>query len=173
MHHLHTVYNTIYDSPKSGLNLLIISSIFLLIVAFCIMMYRGRGRNAVLTLNTGNKGNPYLLILIPTTFVYLLFGGIDLSEISIYKRDKAFLNSNQVKVVEGDVTDFHAMPDNGHGYEYFYVAGIGFQYSKYEEAIGGYHTTALDGGIIKPNLYIRISYEPTDFRNIILKIETD
>jgi len=136
-------------------------------------MYRGSGRKAVITLNIGTKGNPYLLILIPVTFVYLVFGGIDLSEISIYKRDKALLISNQVKVVEGNVTDFHAMPGDGHGNEYFIVNGIGFAYSKYEEAIGGYNKTVLDGGVIKPNLYVRISYEPTDFRNIILKLEIE
>jgi len=173
MHHLHTVYNTINDSPQSVLHLIIISTAFLVAVFFCVVMYRGRGRKAKITLNTGDKVNPFLMALLPITFVFLIYAYIDALEINIYYRDKAILSSSELKTVEGYVKDFHPQSDTGHGYEYFYVNGVGFAYGKYEEAIGGYHLTVLDGGKIRSGLYVRIGYYPTDFRNIILKLETE
>jgi len=136
-------------------------------------MYRGKGRNAQITLNTGHKVNPFLFVLVPVTFVFLVYVHIDILDINVYLQDKEVFNSRQLKVVEGMVTDFHPMPANGHGYEYFYVNGIGFEYSKYEDGIGGYHKTASEGGVLKANLYVKISYYQTDFRNIILKLETE
>jgi len=172
MHRLHPVYNTIDDSPPI-IHLIICCVAFVLIVCFCITMYSGIGRNATVRLSTGDKVNPFLFILVPVTIGFLIFLHIDILDINVYQQDKAIFNSRQFKVVEGRVTDFHPMPGDGHGNEYFYVDSIGFAYSKYEEAIGGYHKTSLDGGVIKANLYVRISYYPTDFRNIILKLETE
>lgn len=172
MHRLHTVYSTLDESPPIT-HMIVCSVVFLLIFYFCIRMYLGKGRNLKVTLNTGDKANPFLFVLIPVTIGFLIFLYIDILDINVYLQDKAVFNSSQLKVVQGKVTDFHPMPEDGHGYEYFYVNGVGFSYSKYEDAIGGYHKTVLDGGVIKANLYVRIGYYPTDFRNIILKLETE
>ncbi len=172
MHRLHTVYTTIDDRPPIT-HLVIWCIAFVLIVCFCMIMFFGKGRNAVITLNTGHKVNPFLIALLPVTFIFLVFLHIDILDINVYNEDKDVFYSSRLKVVEGRVIDFHPMPDGGHANEEFYVNDIEFNYSKYEEGIGGYHKTQVEGGVIKPNLYVKISYYPTDFRNIILKLETE
>ncbi len=93
-------------------------------------MYLGIGRNIKVTLNTGDKANPFLFALLPVTIGFLIFLHIDILDINVYQQDKAVYNNGQFKVVEGKVTDFHPMPGDGHGYEYFYVEGVGFNYSQ-------------------------------------------
>ncbi|MGF7040082.1 hypothetical protein [Mucilaginibacter lappiensis] len=173
MHRLHSVYNTIDDRPISTLTLIIVCLAFALLIYATFAIYRGIGKNLVVTMRGGGKTNIFIPIILAETVYILFFLFSNISTINLYQHDKDIYNSKQLLFVEGAVTDFHPMPGNGHGNEYFYVNGVPFGYSKFEEGIGGYHMTSLDGGAVKANLYVRIGYYHTDFRNIILKLETE
>jgi len=172
MHHLHTVYSTL-DNPPSILILILVCIAFILVVYFCITMYFGVGRDAKITLNTGNKVNPFLAALVPVTFLFLGFLYQNILNINVYRHDKAMLNSNQLKTVEGIVDDYSPASKDGHGDEGFTVQGVEFHYSHFEEGRSGYHETSWYGGVIRPNLYVRIGYYFDGDRNAILKLETE
>ncbi len=175
MHHLHTVFNTVNDSPRSTLHLILACTAFVLVVSFCVAMYLGRGRKAVITLNTGHKVNPFLMALLPATLVFAIYAKIDIMDINVYQHDKALLNSNssEVKVVEGNVKNYYAEARDGHGNEEFTVQDTLFHYSHFEDGRSGYHATYWYGGVIRQNLYVRITYYYDGDRNAILKLETE
>ncbi|SDE76231.1 hypothetical protein SAMN05216464_10993 [Mucilaginibacter pineti] len=174
MHHLHSVYNTVNDSPRSTLQLVIRCVVFLLAISFCIMMYLRKGRNAVVTLRGGGKVNPFLFALVPITIFFLMFLSTDILEINVYRHDKALLNSNskELKILEGTVKNYYPESKEGHGEE-FTVQDTLFHYSHFEEGRSGYHQTFLYGGVIRQNLYVRITYYYDGDRNAILKLETE
>jgi len=136
-------------------------------------MYLGRGRHWEIKLNTGHKVNPFLIALLPASFLFLVSLQVDLLEINVYEHDKTMLNSNKTKIVEGIVANFSPESKDGHGYETFTVQGVEFHYATLEEGRSGYHQTSWHGGFIKPNLYVRISYYNDGDRNAILKLETE
>src|SRR5947208_38201 len=69
----------------------------------------------------------------------------------------AAFRAGKCSVVEGTVTDFHAMPANGHGIESFLVGGKRFQYSDYI-ITSGFHQTTSHGGPVRDGLRLRIHY---------------
>jgi hypothetical protein len=82
-------------------------------------------------------------------------------------------NNKQFTIVEGRVKDYSPMPYQGHAHEYFTVKGVAFSFSDYDGTYGGYHNAASHGGIIRPNLYVRIGYYHSGITNIIFKLETE
>lgn len=173
MHHLHTVYSTL-DNPPS-ISSLIMGYIFLvLFVCVCIAMYF-KFRNLKVRLNGGFKVSPFLAVIPPVVIFSLFFLNTEKLKIDVYQHDKALLNSNskELKTVEGTVENYSQESKEGHGYEEFTVQGVEFHYSHFEEGRSGYNQTSRYGGVIKPNLYVRISYRYDFDRNAILKLETE
>ena len=67
------------------------------------------------------------------------------------------MRTNQVKVVEGIVTQFTPMPYSGHVMESFVVQGVRFEYSDYV-ITAGFNNTSSHGGRIREGLPVRIWY---------------
>jgi hypothetical protein len=124
-------------------------------------------------MNTGHKVNPFLFALLPAVGVFMIYLHIDILEINVYQHDKAIYNSSELKTVEGKVTGYFPMSKDGHGDEEFKVDSVWFHYSYWEAGRSGYHQAALFGGVIKPNLYVKIGYYYDGDRNAILKLETE
>jgi hypothetical protein len=173
MHHFHTVYSTLNNPPNTSYP--IIGYILLaLFVCFCIAMSFGIARNLKVTLNTGHKINPFLVIIPPAVIFSFFYLSTEKLKIDVYQHDKDLLNSNskELKIVEGPVKNFHPEPTEGHGEE-FTVQDTLFHYSHFEEGRSGYHDTFSYGGVIRQNLYVRITYYYDGDRNAILKLETE
>jgi hypothetical protein len=174
MHHLHTVYNTVYDSPNSIASLIEHCLIFLFAVTFCIVMYWKLGRKTKVTLNTGHRVDPFLAGLVPLVIFFFFFLSIDIMNINVYEHDKTLINSNskELKILEGTVKNYSPESKDGHGEE-FTLQDTLFHYSHFEEGRAGYNKTFLYGGVIRENLYVRITYYYDGDRNAILKLETE
>jgi hypothetical protein len=132
-------------------------------------------RNLKVRLNGGFKVSPFLAVLPPAIIFSLIFLSTEKLTIDVYQHDKALLDSNskELKVVEGNVRDYYSDPKDGHGNEEFTVRGVLFHYSHYEEGRSGYNKTFWYGGVIRQNLYVRITYYYDGDRNAILKLETE
>lgn len=76
------------------------------------------------------------------------------------------LATQQVRVVEGPVSNYEFRMHDGHGFESFFVHGVGFHYSDFVPS-GGYHQPASQGGKIREGLLVRLHY----LDNTILKVE--
>ena len=87
-----------------------------------------------------------------------------------YSKTKKVYDEKQYKIVEGEIEQFH--PKSGHDSERFTVKGIPFEYSDDDLSDYGYNTVASNGGILKENLHVRISYFNNGQKNIILKLES-
>lgn len=174
MHHLHTVYSTL-DNPPSMSYLIMRCVCVALFVGFCIAMYFGKGKNLKVTLNTGHQVNAFLAVIPPVVMFSLIYLSIEKLKIDVYEHDENLLNSNskQVKVAEGVVKNYYPESKEGHGNEQFTVQGILFHYSHFEEGRSGYHQTFFYGGVIRPNLYVRLTYYDDGDRNAILKLESE
>ena len=89
--------------------------------------------------------------------------------ISVLHEDSQALTAyrqGDYQIVEGNVTDFHPMPYEGHQDECFSVEDKRFCYSDY--TIGpGFKNTASHGGPIRSGLPVRIAY----FGDAILRLE--
>jgi hypothetical protein len=173
MHHFHTVYSTL-DNPPSTWSLTIGYIFLLLFVCFCISIYSGIGRKLKITLNGGFKVNPFLAVIPPVVIFSVIFLNIQKLDINVYQHDKALLNSNskELKILKGTVENYYPESKEGHGEE-FTVQDTLFHYSHFEEGRSGYHQTFLYGGVIRQNLYVRITYYYDGDRNAILKLETE
>ena len=173
MHHLHTVYSTL-DNPPSTSSLTMGYIFLALFVCFFVAMYF-KFRDLKVRLNGGFKVSPFLAVIPPVVIFSLFFLGTEKLTIDVYQHDKALLNSNskELKVVEGNVKDYYSEPKDGHGNEEFTVQGVLFHYSHYEEGRSGYNKTFWYGGVIRQNLYVRITYYYDGDRNAILKLETE
>lgn len=174
MHRLHTVYSTLDNPPSTSA--LIIGYIFLsLFVIFCITMYLGIGRNSKVTLRGGQRVNSFLVVIPPVVIFSLVYLNIVKLKIDVYQHDKTLLNSNSkgLKIVEGTVKDYSAEAEGGHGNEEFTVKGVLFHYSHFEEGRSGYNKTYWYGGVIRQNLYVKITYYDDGDRNAILRLETE
>jgi len=73
---------------------------------------------------------------------------------------------NDVRVVEGVVTNFKPMPATGHAMERFCVSSKCFEYSDYV-VTAGFNNTSSHGGPIREGLQVRVSY----VGNSIVKLE--
>jgi hypothetical protein len=69
----------------------------------------------------------------------------------------AAFRAGQYSSLEGTVTEFHAMPYEGHDDECFTVKSQRFCYSDYE-VTPGFHNAALHGGPIRAGIHVRIAY---------------
>jgi hypothetical protein len=86
---------------------------------------------------------------------------------------ESLFETRKYKTVEGIVKDFHPMPATGHDMEHFTVNGIYFEYSDNSLGDPGYKTSEINGGVVKKDLYVKLTYINYYDRNVILKIETD
>lgn len=174
MHHLHTVYNTL-DNPPDPSSLTTGYIFLVLFVCVCIAMYFTIGRNLKVTLSGGLKVNPFLVVIPPVALIVFFSSGTKKLDIDVYQHDKALINSNskQLKTVEGFVKDYYSEAKDGHGDEEFTVQDTLFHYSHFEDGRSGYHATYWYGGVIRQNLYVKITYYYDGDRNAILKLETE
>jgi len=173
MHPLHTVYSTL-DNPPSLLSLAIGYIFLALFVCICIAIYFVTGKSLKVTLTGGFKVSPFLAVIPPVIIFSLFYLSTEKLKIDVYQHDKTLLNSNsrELKIVEGTVENYSPESKEGHGEE-FTVNGILFHYSHFEEGRSGYHQTFLYGGVIRQNLYVKITYYDDGDRNAILKLETE
>lgn len=93
-------------------------------------------------------------------------------ELKIYFETASVLDNKQYSVVEGRVSDYEPLPPGGHGVEQFRVDSLYFSLNEYDLGTVGYNKAASQGGVIRPNLYVRIWY-PTYGTIGILKLETE
>jgi hypothetical protein len=89
-----------------------------------------------------------------------------------YNAIKDVLDQKQYSVIEGRVEEYHPMPSGGHDTERFRVGNLYFTMSDFDYDIMGYNNAASHGGVIRPNLYIRIWY-PTYGQIAILHLKTE
>ncbi|MDN3583897.1 hypothetical protein [Mucilaginibacter flavus] len=174
MHRFHTVYSTLDNAPSKPW--LITGYILLMLfVCVCIALYFTIGRNLKVTLRGGGKVNPFLAVIPPVVVFALFYLSTEKLKIDVYQHDKDLLNSSnkELKVVEGPVRNYFPEKRDGHGNEEFTVQDTLFHYSHFEEGRSGYHQTFFYGGVIRPNLYVRITYYYDGDRNAILKLETE
>lgn len=173
MHHLRIVYSTL-DNPPSSTSLTLSYIGLGLFVCLCVVLYFGVGRTWKITLNTGHKVNPCLAIIPPVLIFSLFYLNTQNLQINVYNHDKELLNSHskELKTVEGPVMNYSPESKDGHGEE-FTVQDTLFHYSHFEEGRSGYNKTFLYGGVIRQNLYVRITYYYDGDRNAILKLETE
>jgi hypothetical protein len=174
MHHLHTVYSTL-DNPPNTWSLTVGYIFLMFIIGFCIVMYWGIGRKWKVTLRGGLKVNPFLAAIPLITIFSLLGLNILKLKIDVYQHDKALLDSSskELKLVDGVVQNYSPEEKEGHGNEEFTVKGILFHYSHFEEGRSGYNKTYWYGGVVRQNLYVKITYYYDGDRNAILKLETE
>ena len=99
---------------------------------------------------------------------FLLFGGLGVTNVlSHHLKYKKMFESQDYKIVEGLVENFHPMPMSGHDTERFTVGGIKFEYSDFDLSKGGFNNTSSHGGPIREGLPVRIAYK----NGRILKLE--
>jgi hypothetical protein len=94
-------------------------------------------------------------------YVLLIVGGFVSIDLVLqpfleYRSLTIRLNAGQYTVVEGVISDFHAMPSEGHGSERFVVSGHRYEYSDYVLA-AGFNTTSRSGGPARNGLRVRIA----------------
>jgi hypothetical protein len=95
------------------------------------------------------------------------------SKLGGHSTAEAIFNSGKYKTVEGIVENYHPMPPGGHQSESFTVDGIKFEF--YGSTLGdpGYNIPAVDGGVFKAGLFVRLTYANYYDNNVILKIEAE
>lgn len=115
--------------------------------------------------------------------LYLSIGLIAIGLTLILGLIVSFLKSDQidydelsqihVKVVEGEVTNFHPMPKEGHDTERFKVDSVFFEYSGFVIGSKYFTRTSCFGGPINRNgQYVRLSYITNSIgENKIVKVE--
>ena len=94
------------------------------------------------------------LILVVFTFFYTK----DKKSILVYN-----LNEGNYQTVEGKIENFNNDFTNKY-IESFTISGIDFEYHKYFGY--GYNRTMQEGGVLKPDMHVRIDY----YGNVILRI---
>jgi hypothetical protein len=178
MHQLHTVYNELNASIthyKLSNYLIFTCLVFILIICFTYLIFKIYARNEIAKKKEEYKVTSLLVIFLEIV-LFIVFLQIDKPKPNIYRSVKYLYDSSrlkQVKEVEGYVVDYCPMPQDGHGVEYFTVKGIDFVVPFYEVGRPGYHLPANHGGVIKPNLYVKIKYIYDFDRNAILELETE
>jgi hypothetical protein len=76
------------------------------------------------------------------------------------------------KIVEGEVKEFHAMPEEGHDVEHFLVNGIYFEYSGYVKGTYFSHSSCFGGPINEDGQFVRLTYITNSAgENKITKVE--
>ena len=115
--------------------------------------------------------------MISGIFIFLFSGSIsafwaymDLKE---YFKTKEVFDNKLFKVVEGSVNNYHPMSISGHDTERFDINGIHFAFADGDKNDYGYNNAAVNGGLIRANLYVQISYFNNGSRNVILKLKTE
>ncbi|GAB3456801.1 hypothetical protein GCM10027321_10710 [Massilia terrae] len=110
---------------------------------------------------------------VSAAFAYYMFGfavlwtvGVFISTYSEYLSLSKALSTNNVRVVEGVVSNFKPMPKSGHAMERFCVSGTCFEYSDYM-VTGAFNNTSSHGGPIHEGMLVRVSF----VRNSIVKLE--
>ena len=172
MPRLHLVYSA--DNDYSDLTSPIVVGVVFILFLSAVIAYFLKKQTIITRLFEMVAGEEaWNLALVGCLFTGVIFWMIATTDVSSFIRSREVYNSDQMLFVEGRVTDYSPMPPAGHADEYFTVKDVGFNFSDYEEGIGGYHNAASHGGVIRPNLYVKIGYYHTDFRNIILKLETE
>jgi hypothetical protein len=94
----------------------------------------------------------------------LMVGGGYLQHASLMRK----LQAGNAQVVEGVVTNFRPMPESGHGYESFDVAGKHFAYDDYIDS-GGFNSSSTFGGPIRAGQRVRIAYT----EGVILRLQIE
>jgi len=104
------------------------------------------------------------------TFAFLLGVLIIVSYIWNFQSTKQLLKENDVKIVEGYVTNYHPMPWSGHDTERFTINGVYFEYAN-AVIENCYHNAATHGGVITHNgQHLKIKYIQNSMGNKILYI---
>lgn len=110
--------------------------------------------------------------------LWIVFGlslGISLLVIPISMKNqfqiKREYQRGNYTTIEGQITNFDPMPEEGHKHESFTLNGIHFEYSDFEP-LYGFNNSASHGGPIRENgQQVRLGYVTELKRNIIVKIE--
>lgn len=106
-------------------------------------------------------------------FSIILFSFMSAFMVKIYFHNVKIYRSGLVRQIEGKVCNYHPMPFGGHDTERFDVQNIHFEFADDILSDGGYHIAASRGGVIKPDLYARITYYSNKQKNIILRLEIE
>ena len=141
----------------------------LLITAFLISAYffvRNKSYTNTLLLKFKRQG------LLMAGFAVFLLLIVTAYELKIYFETKNLLDDKQYSIVEGRVQDYEPLPPGGNGVEQFRVDSLYFSLNEYNLGAVGYNKAASQGGVIRPNLYVRIYY-PTYGTIGILRLETE
>ena len=72
-----------------------------------------------------------------------------------------------------DVKNYDPEHINGHNYERFDVDNVHFEFQDFDIRDYGYNIATINGGVIRPNIFVRILYYSGRSKNVILKLETE
>lgn len=162
------IYWSILDSPSNSIKPYFI---FLIMLVISIIAF-------LFLLKLKNSTDKKLYLIITSLFILLSFFGFIYLKFSIEdtteKRLLKTLNSNRMKKVEGEISDYErqvAYPRSGNTtYETFNVDSVNFRYSDnamYQfHHFGGNHTKTFHNG-----LKVKITYVKSEKLNEIQKIE--
>lgn len=172
MQHYHMVYDFADRLPRFGFMLL---PLIFVVVGIGIYFYHKKFVDSNATSTFGIKKRKYGMAF---GIIFASFGGL-ISVLLIpimlgeYYNTKSVYDKKQYQLIEGNVQNYHPMPEGGHDTERFTVNGVEFEFSDFDVSDYGYNNAASHGGAIRQGLKVQIGYFNNGNKNVILKLMTE
>jgi hypothetical protein len=169
------MFHIVYDfaNSKGDLSFLKVPAIIFSIgLALLLGTLRNRGRASVF--HNQRKG---VLVFGSIGFTLGLTLLIVVSIVHAYQYYQSYnaYHNHKYLTVTGNVTNYGAKEYNGIHEEGFDVEGVHFGFDDHEFSNYGYNVVAAKGGVIKPDLMVKIDYYQGKgkYRNVIIRLQTE
>ncbi len=172
MHQLHTAYDCRTESIVPSIAYFPLIFAFIGLGVFLYNTFNG-DRQEINKWGISKRKYGMLFGIFFCLFALMMSAAVVSSKAGSHQTAVALFNSKKRKTVEGVVQNYHPMPEGGHDSERFTVGGVKFEFYGYDLGSPGYHTAAVDGGAIKADEYVRLTYANYYDDNVILKIEVE
>ena len=172
MHQLHTVYDC---HTESIIPLFAFFPLIFVIIGLGIFLYNTfyADRNEINKYGVNKRKFAMFFGLGFALFALSMSAAIIASKAGSRQTSIDLYNSKNRKTVEGLVQNYHPAPAGGHQSESFTVEGVNFEFYDNDLADPGYHTAAVNGGVIKAQEYVMLTYVNYYDNKVILKIEVE
>jgi hypothetical protein len=149
-------YNVAFDVAQTGSRHLwfLAPSVFFLALGVILFVFRKRASGV---------GKFFAYMMLPFAAFWTLASSCSL--LAGYSSLASALRSGRCQVAEGEITQFHPMPAQGHEWESFVVGSKRFEYSDFVLS-PGFHNTSSHGGPIREGLRVRIHYLGNDIARL-------
>ncbi|RSK46264.1 hypothetical protein [Hymenobacter perfusus] len=173
MQHWHNVYDFADDAPVLAHVLFVLLPLTLLFIIWRHLSVKHSTEEETTPFSDVDARPPSRMLSV----IIMCFAGIWIfillpGSIVEYVHTRGVYKQKQYQAVTGVVTDFNPMPEGGHKYETFTVAGVPFAFSNFEVKDYGYNNASSHGGAIRAGLHVRIAYMANKDRNVILILDT-